>query len=139
MLWYLKKKSKCFFVHENIKTGLKSSSMAVCIFFSLQPWLSKMAQDWKFILKMSLKTHLFSNLWSGATPHIDIILHRCTKVVWKLPKMAQEWKFILEMCLKTHLISNLWLYCTAAQRLFENCRWLALVVAPSNDGATERK
>jgi hypothetical protein len=32
------------------------------ILFSLQPQLPKIAQDWKFILEMCLKTHLFSNL-----------------------------------------------------------------------------
>ena len=32
-------------------------------FFLCSPDCPKTAQDWKFILKMCLKTHLFSNLW----------------------------------------------------------------------------
>ena len=47
-----------------MKTGIKSSILtAVWIFFSLQPRLPKTAQEWKFILEICLKTHLFSNLW----------------------------------------------------------------------------
>ena len=49
-----------FFPHENIK---KTELMAVWIFFSLQPWLPKTAQNLKFILEMWLKIPLSTTLW----------------------------------------------------------------------------
>ena len=68
MLGYFLFFLESFFAHENIKkTGLKGSIlMAVWIFFicsSNRPKLLKTAQEWKFVMKMCLKTHLFCDLW----------------------------------------------------------------------------
>ena len=71
---------KC--AHKNIKKpALKSSILMAVWIFSLQPRLSKIAQEWKFILELCLKTHLFSNLW--LTPTVCLIVSYWRVQYWK--------------------------------------------------------